>query len=549
MIANSRRKPYGHRRYLTGRRGEPNKSASPIFLLGKNGGVVMKQWKGILQRLRAQQSNQIQLFIVIPSLTLFFLSLIVRTASSAIDPTLEKKKVAEQLRQRLSEVQNDKESKITLTAQRSTPSAHQQITRDIKERAPLATILREEGLAAVVGRQNDRNLCSVALKSGVSARIVGDGAARELEEKGAPKWTLGGCSASPSSPNQCIVSDRECETGAFDPIDGSELGRTQDEILQLIPHDRRGQFSPRISHSGADIEGHARVEGKEARGTTVDLSFRVLVPGHVGDKLARQVASLTIAFEQGGVSPAEYFGTVSGDFDGQGLSFGILQWNLGSCSLQSLLEAFRRKDNGRFRAIMETDADFMEQVIEAPCDEALSLARLVMLDADGQVQEPWITHFHALGRERVFQEVQVRYMLPQVQKAYSLADEFGFHSERAVALFFDILVQNGGIPPLVRTQYEQDIQDSERSLGRALDEVERMRILANRQAEAANPKWVNTVRARKLTIVDGEGSVNGISYNLDALGIRLRDYKTGKAVSLNNGEDALRRLEHSDLRG
>jgi hypothetical protein len=495
-----RRKPYDHKRYLTGWRGKLNKSVSPVLLLGKNGGVVMKQWKGILQRLLAQQSGQIQLFIIIPSLTLFFLSLIVRTASSAIDPTLEKKKVAEQLRQRLSEVQNDKESKITLTAESSPPSAHQQIPRDI-------------------------------------------------QEKGVPKWTLGCCAASPNSPNQCIISDRECETGAFDPIDGSELGKTQTEILQLVPQDSRGQFFPRISRSGADLKGHARGEDKEAKGTAVALSFRMLVPGRVGNKLAKQVVSLTIAFEQGGVSPTEYFGTVAGDFDGQGLSFGILQWNLGSCSLQALLEAFRRKDNARFRAIMETDADFMEQVIEAPCDEAPTLARLVMLDADGQVQEPWLTHFHALGRERVFQEVQVRYMLPQVQKAYSLADEFGFHSERAVALFFDILVQNGGIPPLVRTQYEQDIQDSERSLGRALDEVERMRILANRQAEAANPKWVDTVRARKLTIVDGEGSVNGISYNLDALGIRLRDYKTGKAVSLNNGEDVLKRLEHSDLRG
>jgi hypothetical protein len=88
---------------------------------------------------------------------------------------------------------------------------------------------------------------------------------------------------------------------------------------------------------------------------------------------------------------------------------------------------------------------------------------------------------------------------------------------------------------MVRIQYEQDILDGERSLGRDLNEVERMRLLANRQAEAASPKWVDTVRARKLTIVDGAGSVNGISYNLDALGIRLRDYKTGKVVSLNNG--------------
>jgi hypothetical protein len=423
----------------------------------------MKQWKGILQRLRTPQSDHIQLLILIPSLTLVFLSLIVRTASSAIDPTLEKKKVTEQLRQRLSEVQNDQEIRVTLTVENST---------------------------------------------------------RKLEEEGVLKWVPSSCSASPSLPNQCIVSDPERETGAWDLIYGSELGKAQDEPSPLTPHER-----------------------KEAKGTTLDLSFRVLVPGHVRDKLARRIVSLTIAFEQGGVSPAEYFGTVSGDFDGQGLSFGILQWNLGSCSLQPLLEAFRRKDNARFQAIMETDADFMEQVIEAPCDEAPSLARSVMLDANGQVKEPWITRFGALGRERGFQEVQVQYMLPQVQKAYSLADEFGFHSERAVALFFDILVQNGGIPLLVRTQYEQDIQDRERSLGRALDEVERMKILANHQAEAANPKWVDTVRARKLTIVDGEGSVNGITYNLDALGIRLRDYKTGKAVSLNNGEDALKQLE------
>jgi hypothetical protein len=259
--------------------------------------------------------------------------------------------------------------------------------------------------------------------------------------------------------------------------------------------------------------------------------------------------SLTIAFEQGEVSPAEYFGTVSGDFDGQGLSFGILQWNLGSCSLQPLLAAFRRKDNVRFHAILDTDADFVEQLIEAPCDEAPSLARRVILDVEGQVQEPWLTRFRALGRERVFQEVQVQHLLPHIQKAYRLAEEFGFHSERAVALFFDILVQNGGIPSLVRTLYEQDIQEGEHSLGRTLNEVERMKLLANRQAEAANPKWVDIVRARKLTIVQGEGSVNGISYKLDALGIGLRDYKTGKAVSLDNGEAALKQRADGDVRG
>lgn len=57
-----------------------------------------------IRTLLAQQSGQIQLLIIAPILTLFFLGLVVRTANSAIDPSLEKKKVNQQLKQRLLEV-------------------------------------------------------------------------------------------------------------------------------------------------------------------------------------------------------------------------------------------------------------------------------------------------------------------------------------------------------------------------------------------------------------------------------------------------------------
>ena len=59
-----------------------------------------------IRTLLAQQSGHIQLLIFAPILTLFVLSLVVRTANSAIDPTLEKKKVTQQLKQRLIEVRN-----------------------------------------------------------------------------------------------------------------------------------------------------------------------------------------------------------------------------------------------------------------------------------------------------------------------------------------------------------------------------------------------------------------------------------------------------------
>lgn len=36
-----------------------------------------------------------------------------------------------------------------------------------------------------------------------------------------------------------------------------------------------------------------------------------------------------------------------------------------------------------------------------------------------------------------------------------------------------------------------------------------MSIVANRRAEAANPRWVDDVRVRKLCIARGEGTVHG----------------------------------------
>ena len=64
----------------------------------------MRYVQGKIRTLLAQQSGQIQLLIIAPILTLSFLSLVVRTANSAVDPSLEKKKVNQQLKQRLLEV-------------------------------------------------------------------------------------------------------------------------------------------------------------------------------------------------------------------------------------------------------------------------------------------------------------------------------------------------------------------------------------------------------------------------------------------------------------
>ena len=46
-------------------------------------------------------------------------------------------------------------------------------------------------------------------------------------------------------------------------------------------------------------------------------------------------------------------------------------------------------------------------------------------------------------------------------------------------------------------------------------EIEKMRIVAVRRAEASNLRWVDDVRVRKLCIANGGGRVHGINYDLE----------------------------------
>jgi murein DD-endopeptidase MepM/ murein hydrolase activator NlpD len=95
-----------------------------------------------IRTLLAQQSGQIQLLIIAPILTLFFLSLVVRTANSAIDPSLEKKKVNQQLKQRLLEVRGaDPQRFSDLEARVQPDSAQPSSWQMVKEQSQLAFTL------------------------------------------------------------------------------------------------------------------------------------------------------------------------------------------------------------------------------------------------------------------------------------------------------------------------------------------------------------------------------------------------------------------------
>jgi hypothetical protein len=86
-------------------------------------------------------------------------------------------------------------------------------------------------------------------------------------------------------------------------------------------------------------------------------------------------------------------------------------------------------------------------------------------------------------------------------------------------------VQNGSISSLVRAQIEADFARLDQGLSQEESEQARLLIVANRRAEASNPRWIEDVRRRKLTIARGEGRVHGHQYHLaDDFGIRLAPF-------------------------
>jgi signal recognition particle GTPase len=91
---------------------------------------------------------------------------------------------------------------------------------------------------------------------------------------------------------------------------------------------------------------------------------------------------------------------------------------------------------------------------------------------------------------------------------------------------FDIKVQNGSIRKVTGLEIFAAYEELSGDLSTEEQEVKRLQIIANKRAEASNPKWVEDVRKRKLRIANGEGEVHHTPYDLkEQYGITLKPYK------------------------
>ncbi len=238
---------------------------------------------------------------------------------------------------------------------------------------------------------------------------------------------------------------------------------------------------------------------------------------------------------------------ISGNFDGQGLSLGLMQQNLGQGTLQpwliemynqhnsTMMTNFNTADYKNLRSMLETwkkgaitapsiaaleseelfpshgsynklDIDYDEsQFVEALADSSTSVswAKRNILDSSGNVTTRWKKSFQDMAGSSGYRSFQLMASTTIFFKAKQYFEFFKFRELRSFLFLFDIVVQNGSIKQEHLAKYNSWL----RSNPNASEQAKTFALLEARLT-TVRPQYVQDVRSRKSTIINGTGTVH-----------------------------------------
>jgi hypothetical protein len=241
---------------------------------------------------------------------------------------------------------------------------------------------------------------------------------------------------------------------------------------------------------------------------------------------------ITSTFETG---RAGSFGGLTGNFDGQGVSFGLMNFAWKAGSLITLLKEFLRDHPAAFAEVFGPDATRFQEIILSTkpdpqnpkrrvrdLDRQMEFARNVLNDANNKIRDPWRGYFSQLEVNPHFRRIQIKAVRRAAERARYWCQYFGLKTERGFAFMFDLVSSHGGawlnadkFKGERRKLLRAMIADKKAQVGRnALTEIELLEVIANMIADISLEKWRQKVRSRKLWFVKGSGQVHGTSWDL-----------------------------------
>lgn len=216
---------------------------------------------------------------------------------------------------------------------------------------------------------------------------------------------------------------------------------------------------------------------------------------------------VTAAFEAHG------FGLAQGNFDGAGITWGVIGFTLSSREIQSILATAERQAPGTLVRLMGPLAAQWLAITAQPLQQQIAWAD-AMSSGPARLGLPaeWLRAFARLGDEPGIKRIQLqraydRYFVPCAAAAAKLR----LQSELGILLAFDVHVQNGG--------FKRDAIAQAAALPAATPEAILRERLAEWVSQSARSQYRADVHSRKLTIARGQGSVHGAAYTLAAWGL------------------------------
>jgi hypothetical protein len=277
---------------------------------------------------------------------------------------------------------------------------------------------------------------------------------------------------------------------------GELIRRIQTRLTQLGIYARSidGDYG---SGTTSAVAAFQKSQGMPETGQVDDTTWTALMNAPIPGADERCLG-LTATFEGHGYTLAQ------GNFDGAGITWGIIGFTLAHGELKKILQQAFTEDAQTVRECFGEHTDELFNKLALPMDEQIAWADSISEGASkARLAEPWRSAFAKFGETPLAQRLQ----LQRVHDAYytpalATAKKFGLATELGAALCFDIHVQNGGIKASAAQQIHSQVHEG-------MAERDVRIVIANAVADAALERWREDVRERKLTIAKGEGSVHG----------------------------------------
>ncbi|WP_297424053.1 SH3 domain-containing protein [Clostridium sp.] len=199
---------------------------------------------------------------------------------------------------------------------------------------------------------------------------------------------------------------------------------------------------------------------------------------------------------------------IAGNFDGQGLSLGYLQWCIGQGTLQPLLNRMDREYNSEMRSIFGSNYDSIHKMLLDNKENQLIWAKSIN-DSGNTIMQPWYSQFVNLCNNAHFINIESDAEAYKVGQAMLICNKYNLKTVRGFALAFDIAVQNGSISPEAAK-----IIDAALIQKPSMAEKDLLKVIANAVADTS-VNISEDIRLRKMTIVNGNGTVHGFILDLD----------------------------------